>query len=314
MSAIPAVFLARVALSVLTLLTIDGCTGSGGVKSRSENYNSRVRIIVIHHTTANFADSLQILTQPSANPVSSHYLIPEPEDQTYTKSKLKVYELVPESARAWHAGSSHWSGKTGLNDQSIGIELVNQTYCHSLPATTDMDSADPERICFYPDFAESQISLLIGLLEGIYQRHPDIRPTHIVGHADIAPGRKIDPGPRFPWQRLHQLGYGAWPDDDTVLEYWERFKQSPLRLPEIQQGLLAYGYGIELTGEPDQQTQEVIRAFQMHFRPSEVSGEVTTETAAVLFALLDKYHPDRAQAILSVCRNGFGCDGRRQNA
>ena len=105
---------------------------------------------------------------------------------------------------------------------SVGIELVNQTYCRKTEQTTPPEQAEQAsaRICFYPDFADSQLEILTGLLGDILSRHTEVKPTDIIGHSDIAPQRKIDPGPRFPWQRLYRLGYGAWYDDDTVFKYW----------------------------------------------------------------------------------------------
>ena len=128
-------------------------------------------------------------------------------------------------------------------------------------------------------------------------RHTEVKPTDIVGHADIAPQRKIDPGPRFPWQRLYQLGYGAWYDDDTVFRYWEQFR---LELPPVltlQTALNYYGYDIELSGEHDKQSRNVVRAFQMHFLPWQVSGEFNDETVAVLYALLEKYRPEKLELL-----------------
>lgn len=280
---------------------IAGCTGLQ--TTDSANQNSRVSIIVIHHTTANFADSLRILTEPSEYPVSSHYLIPEPGDPTYEKSALKVFRLVDESRRAWHAGTSHWAGKSGLNDQSIGIELVNGSWCHTgKPDNLEgsPDAGGPDRLCFYPDFADGQIALLTDLLDEILERHPDVRPTNIIGHSDIAPDRKVDPGPRFPWQRLASLGYGAWYDDETVIRYWEKFRADPLPLANLQAALAAYGYQIEVTGEDDEQTRNVVRAFQLHFRPWEVTREMSPATAATLFALLDKYYPEQLDELLHI--------------
>jgi len=279
-------------------IILSACTSQRGTPSA--NYNSRVSIVVIHHTTANFADSLQILTVPSSNPVSSHYLIPEPDDKSYARSRVQTYELVPESLRAWHAGTSYWAGKSGLNDQSIGIELVNQTWCHSSGMEVDPYSGNPDRICFYPDFADSQIALLVDLLDDILERHPDIKATNIIGHSDIAPDRKIDPGPRFPWQRLAVLGYGAWFDDEAVIRYWEQFRVQPLPLLNVQKALSAYGYGIELTGEDDEQTRNVLRAFQMHFRPMDVTSTATLESTATLFALLEKYYPEQLDELLKI--------------
>ncbi len=264
----------------------------------SANQNSRVSIIVIHHTSADFGDSLQILTRPSSYPVSSHYLIPEPGDQSYGKSRLETYQLVDESRRAWHAGTSYWAGKSGLNDQSIGIELVNRTWCHASEKGVEPDTGARDRLCFYPDFADGQIALLTELLDKILERHPDVKPTHIIGHSDIAPDRKIDPGPRFPWQRLASLGYGAWYDEETVIRYWERFREEPLPLLNLQKALAAYGYNIDPTGEDDEQTRNVVRAFQLHFQPYEVTREMNRESAAILFALLDKYYPEQLDELL----------------
>jgi N-acetylmuramoyl-L-alanine amidase len=305
---------------VLLSAALTGCAGDGRVRVASENFNTRVSLVVIHHTTDDFASSLDILTRRSGYPVSSHYLIPEPDDPTYDHSRLRIYELVPETHRAWHAGNSYWGGRTALNDQSIGIELVNRTWCYESPIDVDTGRVEPaetwkpgtidestaipdaasDSICFYPDFADSQIDLLVTLLGDILERHPSIPPTQIVGHSDIAPDRKIDPGPRFPWQRLYKLGYGAWYDDTTVVRYWERFRAEPLPLHNLQRALAIYGYGIEITGEYDVQTRNVLRAFQMHFRPTETYGRITTETVATLFALIEKYFPEQLDELLRI--------------
>lgn len=313
----------------------------------SENFNSRVSIIVIHHTSANFQESVALLTKPSSNPVSSHYLIPEPNDASYTENKLRLYKLVPETERAWHAGRSYWAGKKGLNDHSIGIEIVNQVYCHKYEAPNPMLSqakashinetlslvskkaashteipsvaalpvkdaaslpiknkatltSQPQDLCFYPDFAEDQMTIVLNLLKDIYTRHPDIKPTNIVGHSDIAADRKIDPGPRFPWQRLYQLGFGAWFDNETVTKYWKKFIENPLPILNIQQALKTYGYDIEPTGILDDQTSYVLRAFQLHFRPSEITRTPTVETTAILFALIEKYRPKELESLLTI--------------
>jgi len=282
---------------VISLPILSACSTTGTSQSLpSVNFNSRVSIIVIHHTSANFESSANILTKDSSNPVSSHYLVPDPSDASYKQDKLKVFELVPESERAWHAGRSYWAGKSGLNDQSIGIEVVNQTYCKQSSAEKDA----PPRLCFYPDFAESQMEILIELLEDILERYPDIKPTNIIGHSDIAPSRKIDPGPRFAWERLYKLGIGAWFDDETVVKYWEKFTAEPMPILNVQKALGAYGYKIEATGELDEQTRNVLRAFQMHFRPMYVSSEPSLETTAILFALIEKYRPHRLDALLVV--------------
>lgn len=299
-------------LLITALLAITSCSTqtSGRVKSgvadsvwvESENQDTRVRLIVIHHTTGDFHDSFHVLTKKTSRPVSSHYLIPEPGDSSYPEQDLKLYALVPEEKRAWHAGSSYWAGKTSLNDMSVGIELVNQTYCRSSEQETPAEEEDqePARICFYPDFDDTQLAILTDLLKGILERHPDVKPTDIVGHADITPQRKIDPGPRFPWQRLYRLGYGAWYDDDTVFKYWEQFRLDMPPVLTLQTALNEYGYDIELSGENDRQSRNVVKAFQMHFLPWQVSGEFNAQTVATLFALLEKYQPEKLEGLLQA--------------
>lgn len=289
------VFFRTIAAWSIAFSILGGCASHDTVVVDSANQDTRVRIVVIHFTTGNFKGSYDALVEPSNRPVSSHYLIPEPLDDSYTGKDLKVYQLVQEEGRAWHAGTSYWAGKTSLNDMSIGIELVNQAYCRNSSETITLESEtrEPARLCFYPDFAEPQLEMLIELLDGILERHTSVKPTHIVGHADIAPQRKIDPGPRFPWQRLYRLGYGAWYDDDTVFNYWEQFRKGLPSTLTLQTALHEYGYDIELSGENDEQSQNVIRAFQMHFRPWLVNSEFDAETTAILYALLDKYYPDK---------------------
>lgn len=293
-------------LALLSALVMaSGCSTSGKpgtVTVESANQDSRVNIIVLHHTSEDFQGSLSILTKNSKYPVSSHYLVPEPMDPTYEGKKLEVYQLVDEGQRAWHAGSSYWQGQTKLNNVSVGIEIVNETYCHRAENMAQADTADwpSETICFFPDYPETQMALVIDLVRGILSRHPEVKPTHVVGHSDIAPQRKIDPGPRFPWERLHELGIGAWYDDATVVRYWEQFNVQMPSVLQMQEALQVYGYKIDLSGELDEQTRNVLRAFQHHFLPYRVSREFTVETAAVLYALIEKYYPSDLQAVLSA--------------
>ncbi|AJJ57383.1 N-acetylmuramoyl-L-alanine amidase [Yersinia pseudotuberculosis] len=234
--------------------------------------NERVRFLVLHYTAVDDAESLRLLTQGE---VSAHYLIP-----THPKKaggKAIALQLVPEAQRAWHAGVSSWQGRNNLNDTSIGIEIVNLGFTEKMLGRT-----------WYP-YNESQIELIEQLTKDIVQRY-NISPSDVVAHSDIAPLRKSDPGPLFPWKRLAEKGVGAWPDDATVAKYiGGRDKKGAASVAVIQQALAAYGYKIPQNGQLDTETRQVIKAFQMHFRPQDFSGVPDVETEAIALALVEKY-------------------------
>lgn len=241
-----------------------------------KTFSSRVRFIVMHYTAANFKTSVASLVHGQ---VSAHYLVPDPEDPSYRASghrDLKIFNLVDEKERAWHAGISTWRGRNNLNDTSIGIEIVNQA------------SDDGHGNFTFPPFHPEQISAVKSLTTNIIQRYPDITPVNIIGHSDIAPGRKSDPGPAFPWQQLHKEGIGAWYDEETKAQYATLFYEWMPRKYEIVGKLKDYGYDVSGT-DTDDGFKSVIRAFQLHFRPDNCSGKVDAETAAILYALVDKY-------------------------
>lgn len=238
--------------------------------------NERVRFLVLHYTATDDATSLKILTQGE---VSAHYLVKTHPDSI--DGKPIVLQLVPESQRAWHAGVSNWHGRSSLNDTSIGIEIVNKGFTEKMLGRE-----------WYP-YNESQIKLIERLTKDIVERY-GIDPTDVIAHSDIAPLRKSDPGPLFPWKRLAQLGVGAWPDDATVTKYIDgRNKQDSASVSIIQQALARYGYQIPQSGELDNETQQVIKAFQMHFRAQDFSGVPDVETEAIALALVEKYRPSR---------------------
>jgi N-acetyl-anhydromuramyl-L-alanine amidase AmpD len=133
------------------------------------------------------------------------------------------------------------------------------------------------------------MEILIVLIEEILGRHPEIDPVDIVAHADIAPNRKSDPGPQFPWEELYNRGIGAWYDVDATHKYLGQLETQPATISELQCALLNYGYPVEVTGEHDTQSKLAFRAFQLHFRPSRYNGLVDNETAAILYALNEKY-------------------------
>ncbi len=269
-------------------------------KLESKNYGERVKLLVMHFTAIDYKESVEALVEEGG--LSAHYLIPERHDPSYTSDKLKVIQLVDESDRAWHAGSSFWQGRIDVNDQSIGIEIVNVPECFrdsdSLQSETRENGSD--RLCLFPDYDPKQIELLVELSKQILARNPDISPTRVVGHSDITPQRKNDPGPRFPWYHLYKNGVGAWYENETLNTYWQVFNNDLPSVSTIQQALSLYGYGIEKTGVLDPQSIDTISAFQMHFLPHNVHGKIDSQTAAALFALLEKYFPEPAQALFQA--------------
>ncbi len=277
-------------LTCWALLIAAGCSPLGVIDVPSENHNSRVQYLVIHFTSENFAESLRLLTQRTENPVSVHYLVPEPGDDTYERSALRIHRLVSEDRRAWHAGRSYWGGADALNDTSVGIEIVNQSACVNNDPETETPTPE-DQTCRFLAYPEEQLELVIELATDILERNPEIDPVDVIGHGDIAAGRRVDPGPHFPWKRLYENGIGAWYDENTVTTYRDQFNQALPDLTEMQEALNRYGYQIEVSGEDDTQTRFVIRSFQMHFRPSVTSGQIDVETAAILFALNEKYRP-----------------------
>jgi N-acetylmuramoyl-L-alanine amidase len=193
--------------------------------------------------------------------VSCHYLVDELGNIT---------QMVGEEMRAWHAGVSYWAGERDINSHSVGIEIHNQGHSHG-----------------YPDFPEEQMRAVIALSQDIVTRH-QISPDRVLAHSDVAPRRKIDPGEKFDWRRLHESGVGLWvmpvPADDPAIPTLN----DTATIRELQRRLGLYGYGIDETGELDSQTSIVIKAFQRHFRPERVDGIPDRSTIATLDRLLAK--------------------------
>ncbi|MGC3873014.1 N-acetylmuramoyl-L-alanine amidase [Halomonas sp. GXIMD04776] len=254
----------------------------------SPSHSSRIRHLVIHYTDGNESRSLTTLTGPR---VSAHYVLPLPARRS--RGQPLVYQLVDESRRAWHAGESAWKKRSNINDTSIGIEIVNEGPNRPYGEIQRLLETQPSypNVIDWAPYPDAQIDTLIRLARDIVA-HYDIDPTNVVGHADIAPSRKIDPGPLFPWYRLHQAGIGAWPEANRVADYLTRFSQQPPSLTELQTALADYGYPVEVTGQYDPQTRQVLRAFQMHFRPRDYRGLPDAETAAIVWALRDRYRPE----------------------
>ena len=221
----------------------------------SPNFNARklpVSILVLHYTGMETAEAaIERLCDPDAQ-VSAHYVVKE--DGT-------VLQLVDEDKRAWHAGVSSWNGITDVNSASVGIEIVNGGHDFGLP-----------------DFPDAQINALIPLCKTILAGH-EIKPRNIVGHSDIAPDRKEDPGEKFPWKGLAAAGIGLWPgegngDQRRVFEPGDRDRGVTL----LQRALAGIGYDIVIDGVMSETMVSVVRAFQRRYRPTQVDGVVDMET------------------------------------
>ncbi|MHA1599589.1 MAG: N-acetylmuramoyl-L-alanine amidase [Alphaproteobacteria bacterium] len=227
------------------------------IERPSPNFDTRatgqdIDILLLHYTGMKTAEAaLARLCDPAAK-VSAHYCIDE--DGTCTR-------LVDEQHRAWHAGVSAWAGESDINSRSIGIELVN-----------------PGHEFGYRPFPEPQMACLIALCLDILDRH-SITPARVLGHSDVAPPRKQDPGELFDWARLAAAGIGLWPGTPAAA--------AVPPISEIQAMLRRHGYAIPQTGALDDETKAVLVAFQRHFRPRDVSGALDGETVARLQTLLD---------------------------
>jgi N-acetylmuramoyl-L-alanine amidase len=286
-------------LARFLFLFLAGCSSLPMVDTPSTNQDSRINFLIIHFTSEHFAESMRLLAEPVERRVSVHYVVPEPGDETYMKSKLMIHRLVPEDRRARHAGRSYWGGRQSLNDSSVGIEIVNRSRC--INNNPDAEVPVPEDLdCTFLEFPEEQLQLVIRLASDILKRNKDIDPVDVIGHGDIAPTRRVDPGPLFPWKRLYEHGIGAWYDDETVAVYRRQFEQDAPDMRLLQSALSGYGYLVEETGEADPQTRFALRAFQMHFRPASYTGDPDIETSAILFALLEKYRPEALRRLLQV--------------
>lgn len=270
----------KYALAMLALL-LAGCASEKGIidkngyqldtRRQAQAAYPRIKVLVIHYTADDFDVSLATLTDKQ---VSAHYLVPARPPLYH--GKPRIWQLVPEQDLAWHAGVSFWRGATRINDTSIGIELENRGWQRSTGGK------------IFAPFAPAQISALIPLVKDIIARY-NIAPQNVVAHADIAPQRKDDPGPLFPWQALAAQGIGAWPDTARVAFYLNgRSPHEPVETASLLDLLARYGYEVKPEMTPAQQ-KRVIEAFQMHFRPGLWNGVADAESQAIAEALLEKY-------------------------
>ena len=229
--------------------------------NHGERHGGSPDMIVLHYTGMPDATvALDRLCDP-ASQVSAHYLVFEDG---------RIIQCVAEAHRAWHAGESLWGGDIDINSRSIGIEIAN-----------------PGHDGGYPDFPATQVDAVIALCRDIRARHA-ISAENVLAHSDVAPGRKNDPGEKFPWEALHRAGIGLWvkPHATGEGDALALGVMGPA-VEKLQENLSDYGYGLAVTGDFDAQTENVVRAFQRHFRPACVDGiadRSTTDTLADLLA------------------------------
>ncbi|MGC4130231.1 MAG: N-acetylmuramoyl-L-alanine amidase [Bergeyella sp.] len=236
--------------------------------------NFRQRYVILHYTALDNDKSVMVLTQQS---VSAHYLVNDLDDK-------EIYQLVDENKRAYHAGVSQWRNDSQLNDTSIGIEIVNI-------------ARDSAGVRIFPPYPEAQFRKIGALVKDIVERY-DIPPTNILAHSDIAPARKQDPGPQFPWKRLYdEYGVGMWYDEAVQQSFYNQAlaqdftlqMEQPSFIYTLQSDFKKFGYGVIPSGTLDNTTKKTIEAFQYHFRPSKYEGVMDAETWSILQALIQKY-------------------------
>lgn len=232
------------------------------IEAPSPNFDVRTTppfAIVLHYTgMPTGEEALARLCDPEAK-VSSHYLVEEDG---------RIFRLVPEERRAWHAGVSFWRGERDMNGASVGIEIVN-----------------PGHEFGYRAFPAAQVAAVVGLLGDIRSRWT-IEDRNIVGHSDVAPDRKEDPGELFPWKTLHEAGHGLWAEPPPAPGQPIGEGEAGAPVFALQAGFTRLGYDCAPSGQFDAHTAAVVRAFQRHWRPSSVDGRADGETRARLIALL----------------------------
>jgi N-acetylmuramoyl-L-alanine amidase len=242
----------------------DSCVVAEVTPSPNHNERSdggRPDIILLHYTGMADADSALALLCAQGSAVSSHYFVFEDG---------RIVQMVPESRRAWHAGKSEWAGETDINSCSIGIEIANPGHDHG-----------------YPDFPARQIAAVTALCRSIQTRN-NIVPARVLAHSDVAPARKQDPGEKFPWRALSESGVGHWVKPAPIMNFGQILAPGSRgdAVIALQKSLREYGYGLEVNGDYDSSTFEVVTAFQRHFRPERVDGLADPSTRSTLQELL----------------------------
>lgn len=219
--------------------------------------NAPVDMLILHYTGMQTGTAaIDRLCDPEAQ-VSSHYVVEEDG---------AIFRLVPEDRRAWHAGVSYWRGHQALNARSIGIEIIN-----------------PGHEFGYRDFPVLQMAAVCDLALGILARHP-IPARNVVGHSDVAPARKQDPGEKFGWEQLAKNGVGLWPEGVPDLGTGGIVRDAE-SLRDVRRALSEVGYEVAPEGALDPALSTILRAFQRHWRPEAVTGQADAGTLARLLGV-----------------------------
>jgi len=255
----------RLLTGLMTLSLLSACA-SGPRIDRSlstPDQRSRVKYLVLHYTVTDTPQSIRIFTHQAGVEASIHYLVSNDPDPI-------IYGIVDESRTAYQAGSdSGWKDDRNLNNISIGIEIVNAGWVDGPNGRT------------WAPFPQKQIDTLIPLVKDIMARH-HILPANVVGHADVAPQRKQDPGALFPWKRLAAEGIVPWPDDGVAAARRAQYESALPDIAWFQRKLAAIGYVVPQDGQASEETRKVLIAFQTRYRPANIDGEPDAETAALL--------------------------------
>lgn len=237
----------------------------GAIILPSPNHGERVGVstpdmIILHYTGMPTEEGALSWLAAKESQVSCHYFV---------HGDGRIVQMVPESRRAWHAGKSCWDGETDINSRSIGIEIANGGHPSGLP-----------------DFPSAQIDAVVELCQKCVERYV-IAPERVLGHSDISPVRKVDPGENFPWEKLHRQGVGHYVEPVQVSggRFFQHGDQGQ-PVEALQSMLSLYGYNVDITGEFCEKTKGVVEAFQRHFRPSLVDGIADMSTIETLARLL----------------------------